>query len=495
MYFLINLRFVILFFLKKEGSKMDDWVSEEFFELELGDKRVNKTAKKIINNLASQPGAAIPIVFKTWPETKACYEFFHNGKVQSEKILTPHREATLRRIRKETVVLLPQDTSSLNYTTKPSIKDLGNIGSSSKTRGYFVHPLLAITPSRINLGIISTKIWTRDLEKEKRTGHDVYALPIEEKEKFRWIESYRIACDVAKKCPDTQIISMTDREGDFADFFNAVQDCQKENEKFAHLIVRSYHDRAIESSTEPLDIKNEEQRKLEKKLMNKLMMSKPLGEIKFTIPATTNRPSRIVSQTLKSAKVTFKKRSTGKNSNYPSVIINAVMAIEDNPPEGTEPLVWVFLTTLPIDTFKQVASVIEYYLCRWEIEIFFKMLKSGCKIEERRLTEGAIIPLIAIFLIIAWRIMYVMKMGRTCPEMSCESIFSAAEWKSVHKILKKEAKLPESPPSLGDFVKMIATLGGYLNRKNDPPPGPKAMWIGFNRMHDFAMAWEFFGNP
>lgn len=477
---------------------MDNWVNEEFSELDLGDKRVNKSAKKLIENLASQPGAAIPLVFKTWSETKACYEFFHNGKVQAKKILAPHVKATLGRIKKEPVVLLPQDTSSLNYTSKPSLKNLGNIGRSNKTKGYFVHPLLAITPSRVNLGIIDAKIWTRDLEKEKRTGHEAYALPIEEKETFRWIESYHIACDIAKECPNTQIISMTDREGDFAELFEFVQKAQKVSEKYAQIIVRACYDRAIQPSKESFDRANEntcdeEQKKCEKKLISKLMKSKPLGEINFNISASTNQPARSVTQVLKSTKVTFKKRSTGKNSNYPNVTINAVIAIEENPPEGVEPLIWIFLTTLPVDTFERVTQVIQYYLCRWEIEVFFKILKSGCNVEEKRLTNGAIISLIALFLVIAWRIMYAMKMGRSCPEISCEAIFSGSEWKAVYKILQKDTKLPETPPSLGSFIKMVATLGGYLNRKNDPPPGPKAMWIGFNRMYDFALAWESFG--
>jgi hypothetical protein len=462
---------------------MDNWVNEEFFELELGDKRVNNSAKKIINGLALQPGASIPIVFKTWSETKACYEFFHNGKVQAKKILSPHIKATLERIRKEPIVLLPQDTSSFNYTNKPSIRDLGNIGGKSK--GYFVHPLLAITPSRINLGILDAKIWTRNLEEETKTAHEAYASPIEEKEKFRWIESYRVACNVAKECPNTQVIALTDREGDFAELFEAAQEeAQKENAKYAHIIVRSYHDRALETSSDSIE---------EKKLKSKLKQSKPLGEVRFTIPGTTSRPARAVTQILKSAKVTFKKRSTGKNSNYPSVTMNAIMAIEENPPEGIDPLIWVFLTTLPVDTFEQISLIIQYYLSRWEIETFFKILKSGCSVEDRRLTEGAIVPLIAVFLVIAWRIMYAMKMGRSCPEMPCESLFSASEWKSVYKILNKEGKIPEQPPPLGVFIKMIGRLGGYLNRKNDPPPGPKVMWIGFNRMYDFALAWESFG--
>lgn len=475
---------------------MDDWVSDEFSTLKLGDVRVDKHAKKIIGRLASQPGAAITRVFNPWSEAKACYEFFHNGKVNAEKILSPHRKATIERIKKEPVVIVPQDTTALNYSNKLSIKNLGNIGG-TKTRGFFAHPLIAITPLRINLGIIDTKIWTRDLEKKKRSDHEAYALPIEEKEKVRWIESYRIACDVAKECPNTQIITITDREGDFADLFEAVQTAQKENEKYAHIIVRSYHDRAIEPSTDATENENSstgEQEKFEKKLRSKLKLSISLGEVKFTIPATTNQPSRVITQTVKSTKVTFKKRSTGKNSNYQKVTMNAVMAIEENPPEGIEPLMWIFLTTLPVDTFEQAAIVLQYYLCRWEIEIFFKILKSGCDVEERRLTAGAIIPLIAVFLVIAWRIMYAMKMGRTCPEMPCDAIFSTSEWKSVHKILKKEIKIPDEPPTLGVFIKMIGTLGGYLNRKNDPPPGPKAMWIGFNRMYDFALAWETFGH-
>ena len=475
---------------------MEDWISSEFFELQLGDKRVNKHAKKIISALASQPGAAVSQVFNTWSEAKACYEFFHNGKVQEKKILLPHKKATIERIKKEPVVLLPQDTTALNYTSKPSMKDLGDIGS-SKTRGFFLHPVLAITPSRVNLGVVDAKIWTRDREKKKRSDHEVYALPIEEKEKNRWIESYLSACDVAKKCPDTQIITIMDREGDFAELFEAVQEAQKTDEKHAHVIVRSYHDRAIESPIDSFEEPNEydEQRQLLKKLKSKLRLSKSLGEVKFSIPATTNRTARAVIQALKSTRVTFKKRSTGKYSNYQKVTINAVMAIEENPPEGIEPLVWIFLTTLPIDTFEQISLIIQYYLCRWEIEVFFKILKSGCSVEERRLTGEGILPLIAIFLVIAWRIMYAMKMARTCPEMSCECIFSASEWKSIHKVLNKGQKLPEKAPSLEIFIKMIASLGGYLNRKNDPPPGPKAIWIGFNRMYDFALAWESFGHP
>ena len=162
---------------------MEDWVSCEFQELKLGDKRVDRKAKKIINTLSKQPGASIPKAFNTAYEVKDCYEFFHNGKVTAEKILAPHKKATIERIKNESVVLLPQDTSALNYSTKLNIRDLGNIGGSAKNKGLFLHPLLAITPSRINLGIVDAKIYVREETDVKLTDHQKYALPLEEKER------------------------------------------------------------------------------------------------------------------------------------------------------------------------------------------------------------------------------------------------------------------------------------------------------------------------
>lgn len=166
---------------------------------------------------------------------------------------------------------------------------------------------------------------------------------------------------------------------------------------------------------------------------------------------------------------------------------------EINPPEGEEPITWLLLTSLPVDTFEQACLMVEYYLCRWQIEIYFKVLKSGCKIEDRQFeTSERIKPCIALYMIVAWRVLFVTMIGRECPDLSCTVLFEDDEWKSVYVIAKKEAP-PETPPSLGDFTIMVASLGGYLNRKCDGPPGPKTMWVGLQRMVDFALAWKSFG--
>ena len=177
----------------------------------------------------------------------------------------------------------------------------------------------------------------------------------------------------------------------------------------------------------------------------------------------------------------------------PPVTVNVVLVSEVNPPPGDEPVEWLLLTSLPIDTVEQVRQIIQYYCVRWMIEIFFRVLKSGCRVEERLFEYmDRLLTCLAVYVIVAWRTLYVCRLGRSCPEMSCEAVFEPAEWKSVWKVVRREDP-PAEPPSLGVFVRLVAQLGGYVNRKRADPPGPQTVWIGLQRMHDFATCWQLFG--
>ena len=94
--------------------------------------------------------------------------------------------------------------------------------------------------------------------------------------------------------------------------------------------------------------------------------------------------------------------------------------------------------------------------------------------------------------IIAWRVMHVTVLGRECPDLSCEAVFAQEEWKSVWQIVEKEPPPPQ-PPRLGEFIPVLAQLGGYNRRSQDHPPGAQAIWVGIRRMTDFALAWLTFG--
>ena len=135
----------------------------------------------------------------------------------------------------------------------------------------------------------------------------------------------------------------------------------------------------------------------------------------------------------------------------------------------------------------------EYYACRWQIEIYFKVLKSGCQVEKLQLeTADRIKPCLALYMIVAWRVLYVTMLGRECPELSCDALFAEEEWKAVWTVQKGEP-LPAQAPSLRIFLQLVGALGGHLGQPWDGPLGPKRMWIGLQRTIDFALAWRQFG--
>ncbi len=450
------------------------WAEAEFKTIDLGDARLNRRVIKIVEALGLAPGRMIPQAFQSWGSIKACYNFFSNGLVSEKKIIVPHVKQTIERIKEYPIVLLPNDTSELDYNAKEAMEGKERITNTKK--GLWLHPTIAVTPERVMLGIVDVNFWKRKLEVNPK-GSKQDKLPIEDKESYRWLQSYRRSCEIAREVPETQFINIADREGDIIEVFDEIAK-QKETGKAADVIIRSQHDRLLEGKKGKQD-----------KLWQKLKEAPSLGEIEFVVPAAEKRSGRKVKQKLKGISVSIK---PGNKSTV--VQINAVMAIEENPPDGEDALIWILLTSLPVHTFEDVVKVINYYLCRWEIETFFKVLKSGCKIEERQLqTTERMKALITVFMILAWRVMFTMMMGRVCGELSCDVVFDEAEWKAVYKILNRKQALPEKPPSLGEFIIMIAILGGYVDRNKEGPPGVKAVWKGMARMVDFALAWEAFG--
>lgn len=462
---------------------MENWIASEFAGIDFNDKRLTKRSYKILNTLGYAPGRTIPQAFQTWKDIKACYRFFDNPSVNESKILAPHIKKTRERIKNEPVVLLPTDTSALDYSSKKAMQGKSPI---SETReGIFLQASLAVTPDRLCIGIVDAKLWRRGIDYPSNKDKHRDDKTIEEKESFRWLEGYKNACEIAKESTNSQIIYITDREADIVELLQ--ESIKQKSEGGADVIIRAQHNRQL-TEKDPNGTIN----KPYKKLIETLKSADSLGEINFTIPASHGRKARGVKQQIKAKELTFRTKKYD-GSSVRKFTINVVMATETDSCGQEEALSWIFLTTLPINTFENAYKVIEYYLCRWEIEVFFKVLKSGCQVEERQLeTTDRMKPLIALFLVLSWRIMYVMMLGRHCPDIACEAIFSDSEWKSVFKILHKKEKIPEKSISLNEFILMIAELGGYIKRNNQSP-GIKVMWKGLMRMYDFAIAWESFG--
>jgi hypothetical protein len=460
----------------KEKGK-EHWVDFELQTVNLGDKRLNNRLGNILERFSSKPSVSIPTACNGWSETKASYRFFDHGQVDAIKILQPHKDATMARMRQAPVILLPQDTTELDFTGKQDIQGLGNIGSYAKRRGFYLHPTLAITPERLCLGVVHTKIWIREgfgISTARNTKE------ITEKESIRWLESFRATEDLAKKLPDTLLVNIADREGDIYEFFLETQKSGDGKQGQAHWIIRSAQDRKLLNS--------------DKKLCQRVRDTESLGSIEFHMPSGRGRKSRMVKQEIYTSEVILKspKRMGGK---LPDTRIRAVLAREIDAPIGEKPVEWMLLTSLPIASKGDALKIVEWYLCRWQIEIYFKIIKSGCEVEELQLESiDRLKSALAVYMIVAWRILFVTMLGRKCPKMLCTKLFDESEWKSIYMVIYRKPP-PDEPPTLDQMVRMIANLGGFLNRKGDGYPGVGTIWIGIQRMKDFAIAWELFTTP
>lgn len=453
------------------------WSEKELSTIDLGDKRLNRRGAEVLDALASNPNLSTPQQLSSWSELLAAYRFFDNEKVNFSKILSPHRESTIKRIGEHSEVLLLQDTSELDFSDKQDkIQGLGVLNSESR-KGLYIHPLFAVTPQRLPLGVISVDFNFREKIHEVKGKND--RAPIEEKESYRWISQYLEAAKVAKELPETRVIVAGDRESDIYELFSEREKLEGNRPEY---LVRLRHDRKSENleTKEILPIKQQ----LEK--------SKPLGRIKFSLPARKGECARDVEQEICSLRLTL--QVPGRKSSLSPVDVTAVLARETTPPSGSEPLTWILLTSLDVTNLNDASEIVKRYLCRWDIELFFKVLKSGCKVEKLQFEHvDRLLPCLAIYMIVAWRVMFLTMLGRTCPELPCNLVFEDFEWKTIYTVTKKQPP-PNKVPSINEMVKLVASWGGYLGRKNDPPPGHQAMWTGLQRCKDFVIAYEVLQN-
>ena len=167
----------------------------------------------------------------------------------------------------------------------------------------------------------------------------------------------------------------------------------------------------------------------------------------------------------------------------PPVKVWAVYVLEENPgADVSEPVEWMLLTTVQTETLEQACDRVRWYTGRWGIEVYHRTLKSGCRIEDRRLnTAQRLEACLAIDMVVAWRIHWLTKQGRETPNVGCDRFLKEEEWKVLCAYVQKKPP-PETPPTLREAVRMIASLGGFLGRKSDAEPGTTTMWRGVQRL-------------
>lgn len=472
------------------------WVVEEMKTADLNDERLNARLGMVLDQLASHPTASIPAACGGYAETVAAYRLFDNEKATFAKILAPHINATRRRIAGQSVVLLAQDTTEIDLTRpEQEVVGAGPLDGSSR-RGAFLHLLHAFTPNGTALGTLHGQHWTREdeppLSAEEREARKKHT-PIEEKESYRWVTTLQRAQSEAALNPATQFVCLADSEADIYEFMIAGM----AEPRAADWIVRACQDRAAQAA-------DDEELEATAHLRQQVLATPVLFTNTITVRArkakvACDQRGRRQPRVGRKAEVEVRAMSITLRPPWrfdhklPPVTINVVLVREIAPPAGEEPVEWILLTSLPIETPEQVRLVVQYYTVRWMVEILFRILKSGCRVEERRFEHiDRLLTCLAVYLIVAWRTLYVCRLGREFPEVSCEAVFEPAEWKAVYHLVHRQPP-PRDPPKLVEMVRLVAQLGGYVNRKRKDPPGPQTVWLGLQRLHDITLCYQTFG--
>lgn len=439
-----------------------NWAEEEFGTVRLYDERLKQRLFVMAQDFYNRPVANIPEACGSKARTMGAYRFFQNEKINMDLILTAHTESTIERIKQHKVVLAPQDTTTLNYCTHAATEGLGPINNADNSSvGLLLHDTLAFSPAGTPLGIVDAQCWARDPVEQGKADRRK-ELPIEAKESIKWLRSYRKLAQMQTLCPQTMLVSIGDRESDIYELFLEA----KQTMGGPQLLVRAEKSRQRQvEELEPLWGH---------------MARQPLGgELQVHIPRRGSRPAREAVVEVRFGPVTL---VPPKDTNYPPLQLWAVYLWEPDPTVA-EPVEWMLLSTVAVQSFEEAKERVEWYTGRWGIEVYHRTLKSGCRIRDRQLgTADRLEACLGIDMVVAWRIYHLTMLGREVPDHPCTGFFEDVEWKALCCLITHRRRPPQQPPSMKLAVCMVGLLGGHLGRKSDGMPGTQTLWRGLQRL-------------
>lgn len=386
----------------------DHWTRKEADPTAFADARLGRRFGDLLRQLGNRMGSSIPLACQDWANTKAAYRFLANARVDEADILSGHFAATRDRFTaSQGPILLLQDTTEFVFQ-RASPDAIGitksvNSGRDKSGRlrhhtlcGILMHTSLAVTVDGLPLGLSAAKVWTR--AKFKGTAAlkrriNPTRVPIEKKESVRWLDNLRQSVERLGE-PD-RCIHVGDRESDIYELFCLTQ------ELGTHFLVRTCVDRLAGDGGHTIAAEMAETRV---KRLHHVEVGDDKGDI-----------SRVTLE-IRYRRVTVLP-PIGKQKRYPALELTVLHATERGAPKGRKPIEWKLLTDLPVRKPAEAIEKINWYAKRWKIELFHKILKSGCKAEDSRLrTADRLANLLALFCILSWRILWLTMLNRMDPD-------------------------------------------------------------------------------
>jgi hypothetical protein len=441
---------------------MQNWVRAELGAVDLGDGRREARLRTLVEQLSQQPEGSFGQACPTPADRQGAYRFFSNEAVEPEQILQAHFESSWGRMAGQPLVLVVQDTTSLDYSAHRKTQGLGPV-SSNGGQGLLVHTALALTEEGEPLGLVHQESWVRDPEQVGKTAAR-RARPWREKESYKWQRT--VEAVAPHQTAGQRLIIIGDRESDVYGLLALPRPAGVE------LLVRSAQNRTLSQQ--------------EGRLHDVVGKGVAGGTMLVEVGRAQERPARTAICQLRYRGITLKP-PLHADAGVPPVPVSlwVVVIDEPNPPKAEKPLHWVLLVSWPIENLEQAVQCARWYSRRWLVERYHFVLKSGCRIEQSQLRERVRLErLEAVYAIVAWRLLALTYQARLRPHDCCESVLSGLEWKVLYAHHHHRLPAPGEPaPTLEEALIWVAKLGGYWGRKADAPPGVKVVWRGLMRLY------------
>jgi hypothetical protein len=454
------------------------WLDSELAGCTFVDVRLGKRLRTLLERLGGAVGASLPLACQDWAATKAAYRFFTNERVSEKQILAGHFAATRRRLAAaDSLILILHDTTEFTFqrqrTEAVGVTYNVNSGKDRAGRwrmhtvcGLLMHSSLAVTVEGLPLGLAAIKFWTRKKFRgiaALKRHINLTRVPIEGKESVRWLENMRQATALSED--PAQCIHIGDREGDIYELFATA------HELGTHFLIRSCVDRLANDDTHTL--------------IDLMKVAPVKARHRIEVRDATGKSS--------TARLDIKYRQlkvlppVGKQKRYPALMLTVICAQERRTPKNRERIDWRLITDLPVKSARDAIEKLDWYACRWKVELYHKILKSGCRAEDARLrTAERLVNLLAVFCILAWRVFWLTMLNRVEPGASPRLVLTNFEMRLLDQLARKDQDASRTK-TLAHYLTRIARLGGYLARARDPPPGNIVMWRGLTRLTDITL--------
>jgi len=457
----------------------------ELAGLNLGNKAREARAFALLERLATNPGGSIRALARSTAEEEAFYRFIGKDAVSMPALIEPHIAQTVTRCKATARVVVPHDTSNFEYRGSART-GLGRVRTAS-SQGFLFHAALGIDATTGQpCGLLASKVWTRSEERKslvegangprRKAGSD-YARTAN-KESDRWFEQIE-AVEQRFSKTDCQLVHVADRE---ADIFALLATLQERGYRFVIRLARDK--KARQADGDPL----ESLKTLARRANGLLEVRAPIAaRAKTKIPqqAKTFPEREVRTARLEFAAITAEINGPVYNDKA-SLPINVVHVREVAPPHGVEPIEWYLLTSEPIDTVEQVREVVQAYRMRWLIEEFFKVLKTGCAMEDRELESlHTLTNVLALCIPIAYRLLALRHLARTRPDGSALDVFTETQI----AILQAKTKLGPNPTPL-QVLEAVAYLGSHFIPFSRKMPGWQVLMRGMQRLAALEEGWS-----